>query len=194
MNAISNLSLTTKLVLTALLVVLFGSLMDSGDPVTQLTSRQSSPVNQGSDYGMTGFTLTIMDEDGHPARVITGKEMTHYEEDDRTEMISPNAHFIKDQQETWVITSQHGQTHGKGELILLTDDVIITRKNNDDIKLRTDKLNINTQKNTAYTDSAVNITSPYGETQSVGLHATLDEKLMNLHSRVKGHYDAPPTE
>lgn len=160
----------------------------------QINPSLSSGVNPASDYGMTNFTMTIMDENGTPARVIDGEKMTHYPDDDRTEILMPNARFIQNQQDTWLITSERGKTHGKGELIELTGNVIITRKDNDDIKLETEKLDLNTENNTAYTDEAVKIASPYGATNSVGLHATLKDETINLHSKVKGQYDAPPTQ
>lgn len=178
-----------------LIILVLWSLLSSDDePEKELMTPLSSHVNPASDYGMTNFTMTIMDENGIPARVIDGEEMTHYPDDDRTEIIMPKAHFIENEQDTWLITSQHGKTHGKGEQILLTGDVVITRVDNDDIKLETEELTLNTENNTAYTNEAVKIASPYGATNSVGLHATLKDETINLHSKVKGQYDAPPTQ
>ena len=77
---------------------------------------------------------------------------------------------------------------------MLTDNVVINRKDDDKTELQTSILTLDTNKSTAYTDAAVKMISPYGETNSVGLHATLEDKTINLHSRVKGHYDAPPPQ
>jgi lipopolysaccharide export system protein LptC len=55
----------------------------------------------------------------------------------------------------------------------------------------TEKLTLHNLDNTAYTDEPVTINSPQGVTESVGLHAVLDDETINLHSRVKGQYDAP---
>lgn len=173
-------------------ILLWLSLVE--DRTEQINPALSSAVNPASDYGMTNFTMTIMDEQGVPARVIDGKQMTHYPGDDRTEIIEPKALFINTEEDTWIITSEHGKTHGKGELIELTGNVVITQKDNAEIKLETEKLNLNTENSTAYTDEAVKIASPYGETNSVGLHATLKDETINLHSKVKGQYDAPPTQ
>ena len=140
---------------------------------------------------MTDFTLTIMDKEGNPSRIISGKEMAHYPEDDSTEIIFPNAELIAPEKETWIITSNKGSTQGKGNDILLTGNVIISQKENSDVELRTEKLNLDTLNNTAYTNLAVSMKSAYGTSESIGLHASLKEKMINLHSRVKGHYDAP---
>ena len=147
-----------------------------------------------SDYSMTEFTLTVMDVSGIPSRVITGDKMSHYPDDDSTEMLFPIARVIDQQQNNWIMSSNKGQTQGKGEEILLTGNVIITRQNNNEIELRTEKLILDTLHNTAYTDLAISMKSPYGDTNSVGLHAALEDKMINLHSRVKGHYNAPPSQ
>jgi len=155
-------------------------------------TSESTTYSDASDYTMTHFTMTIMDEKGQPARVIKGQKMAHFPEDDSTKITQPIAQFIQEQKDTWLVSSERGETTGKGDNILLLDNVIITRKDNNEVELHTSKLNLDTLNNTAYTDAAVKMISPYGETNSVGLHATLDEKTINLHSRVKGQYDAPP--
>ena len=120
--------------------------------------------------------------------------MAHFPEDDRTHITSPVAEFINQQKDTWVIRSEQGKTHGKGDIILLSDNVVISRKGDAQTELQTSILTLDTEKSTAYTDAEVKMISPYGETNSVGLHATLEDKTINLHSRVKGRYDAPPSQ
>ena len=142
---------------------------------------------------MSNFTMTVMDEQGKPSRIITGETMTHYPANDSTEIIMPVAKMLEQGKDTWVLSANKAYTEGKGEDILLTGNVIITPQDNHDIELRTEKLNLDTLRDNAYTDLAVSMKSPHGTTNSVGLHASLQEKTINLHSRVKGHYDAPPT-
>lgn len=191
MNAISKLSLTYKVPLALLLGVMLWLIFSPSDKAEEV-STQATNYNDTSDYAMTNFTMTIMDVNGQPARVIKGQNMAHYPEDDSTKITKPIAQFIEAQEDTWLMTSERGETTGKGDNILLLDNVIITRKDNNGVELHTSKLNLDTLQNTAYTDAAVKMISPHGETNSVGLHATLDEKTINLHSRVKGQYDAPP--
>ncbi len=165
----------------------------NGDDTTSPSSLSTYQEHRISDYGMTNFTMTVMDKDGKPARVINGEKMSHYPDDDSTEIIFPTTRFVKQDENAWLISSDHGRTEGKGNEILLTGHVEITQENNNDLVLDTDKLTIDTVQNTAFTDSAVTMKSPYGETNSVGLHADLQDKTINLHSRVKGQYDAPST-
>ncbi len=193
MNAISKLtSLQQGLLALSLAFILW--LLFSGSEPTTSTANEQQNYTQASDYTISQFTITIMDENGQPSRIIKGQEMTHFPEDDSTHITSPIAEFVNQQKDTWIVTSEQGKTHGKGHVILLTDNVVISRKDDDKTELQTSTLTLDTNKSTAYTDAAVKMISPYGETNSIGLHATLEDKTINLHSRVKGHYDAPPLQ
>ena len=193
MNAISKLtSLQQGLLALSLAFILW--LLFSGSEPTTSTANEQQNYTQASDYTISQFTITIMDENGQPSRIIKGQEMTHFPEDDSTHITSPIAEFVNQQKDTWIVTSEQGKTHGKGHVILLTDNVVISRKDDDKTELQTSTLTLDTNKSTAYTDAAVKMISPYGETNSIGLHATLEDKTINLHSRVKGHYDAPPPQ
>ena len=166
-------------------------LIFSSSDAREYRSAQPAGNSHASDYSMTNFTMTILDVNGQPSRIIKGQKIAHYPEDDITKITFPIAQFIEEQKDTWLMTSERAETSGKGDEILLFDNVIITRKDNNNVELHTSKLNLDTIKNTLYTTEAVKMISPYGETNSVGLHAKLSEKTINLNSRVKGQYDAP---
>jgi lipopolysaccharide export system protein LptC len=193
LNAISKLT-PLQQGLSALLLTFILWLLFSGSEQTTPTASSQQIYTDASDYTMSQFTMTIMDENGQPSRVIRGQTMAHFPEDDSTHITLPIAEFINQQKDTWVITSKQGKTHGKGDIILLSDNVVINRKGDTQTELQTSILTLDTEKSTAYTDAEVKMISPYGETNSIGLHATLEDKTINLHSRVKGHYDAPPPQ
>ena len=166
-------------------------LIFSSSDAIEHRSSESAADSHTSDYSMTNFTMTILDVNGQLSRIIKGQKIAHYPEDDVTNITLPIAQFIEEQKDTWLMTSDRAETSGKGDEILLLDNVIITRKDNNKVELRTSKLNLNTIKNTVYTSEAVKMISPYGETSSIGLRAKLSDKTINLNSRVKGQYDAP---
>jgi lipopolysaccharide export system protein LptC len=190
LNVTSNLSFIAKLVLSLVAIISFWLLFSSD---TKQKLIESNAIARTSDYAMSNFTMTVMDKLGQPSRIVTGQTMSHYPANDSTEIIAPIAQILEQGKKTWLITANKAYTEGKGEDILLTGNVIITQIDNTDIELRTEKLNLDTVRDNAYTDLAVSMKSPHGTTNSVGLHASLQEKTINLHSRVKGHYDAPPT-
>jgi lipopolysaccharide export system protein LptC len=191
LNAISNIPRLAKILLPLLAIVsLWLGFNHSSTPELS----QENEVIKTSDYAMTDFTLTVMDLEGNPSRIITGSEMAHYPKDDSTEIINPVAQFLEQEKDTWIVSSNKATTVDKGQDIVLTGNVIATQADNPDIELRTELLNLDTVHNTAYTNLPVTMKSPHGETDSVGLHASLDQQTINLHSRVKGHYDAPPIQ
>lgn len=187
MNAIFKLPLTAKLGIVAIALIGLWLLLSDDTVETQIQNQ----TNRTSDYAMTDFTMTVMDIDGTPARVIKGDEMAHYPDNDSTEIIKPITEFIEPGQDTWLIESELGHTQDDSDTILLTGNVIITNKDNPSFQMLTEKLTLDTKQNTAYTDEHVTILSPQGDTESVGLHAALDDETINLHSKVKGQYDAP---
>ena len=167
-------------------------LIFNSSDATEQSSSQPKAYGDTSDYSLTNFTMTILDVNGQASRIIKGQKIAHYPEADITKITFPIAQFIEEQKDTWLMTSERAETSGKGDEILLLDNVIITRKDGNKVELHTSKLNLDTIKNTVYTTEAVKMISPYGETNSVGLHAKLSEKTISLNSRVKGQYDAPP--
>jgi len=191
LNAIFNLPLWAKVLVPLAVIISIWQL--SNDSSSSQSDAAQYQQHRTSDYGMTDFTMTVMNKLGQPARVISGHEMSHYPEDDTTEVLIQTTQFIDQQKDTWLVISDKGTTQGNGEDIFLTGNVIITRELNNEIELETDTLHIDTEHNTAYTDSPVTLKSPNGITHSVGLHAALEDKTINLHSKVRGHYDAPPT-
>lgn len=188
MNAIFNLSWPLRLILIAATVLTLWLLLDDNP-----APRQSGDelVERSSDYGMTDFKMTVMDLNGQPQRIIEGSEAAHYPDGDRTEIINPNALHIAVDNDDWIMQADRADTSGKAEHIVLTGNVIITNKDQPDIQLLTELLHLDTVNNTAYTDRPVLMRSPNGDTHSVGFHAALQEETINLHSRVRGQYDAP---
>jgi len=190
LNATSNIPSLAKILLPLLAIITLWLL--SGEQEEQ--DKEKPIIDRATDYTMTNFTVTVIDDEGKPSRVINGEEMAHYPEDDSTTILFPIAQLKEEGKDAWLISADKGSTVGKGDTILLERNVIITQPNNPDIELHTEALNLDTQQNTAYTDLPVSMKSPDGWTDSIGLHASMAEKTINLHSRVKGRYDAPPTQ
>ncbi len=186
LRIIFNLFAAAKVYLVLLVLAILW-LMMTNNADNEKISRNAS--YRSSDNSMGDFTMILIYDDGRPFLTVQGKEMLHYFEDDIIEIIDPIARFIEPEQEAWVVTSNKGTTLGKGEIILLIGNVVITQENNDKIKLLTEKISLDTVNNTAYTDLAITINSPYGEMHSVGFNAAIKERTINLHSQIRGiHY------
>ncbi len=189
MNAIFNLPWPIRLILLVATLLTLWLLFANQRPPQQ--AQGDELVERTSDYGMTDFKMTVMDLNGQPQRIIEGSEASHYPEGDRTEIIDPDVLHIAIDDDDWIMQSDRADTSGKAEHIVLTGNVIITNKDQPEIQLLTELLHLDTVNNTAYTDRPVIMRSPNGDTHSVGFHAALQEETINLHSRVRGQYDAP---
>lgn len=189
MNAIFNLSWPLRLVLLVATLLTLWLLFANQRPPQK--AQGDELVERSSDYSMTDFTMTVMDMNGQPQRIIQGSEASHYPEGDRTEIIDPDVLHIAIDDDDWILQADRADTSGKAEHIVLTGNVIITNKDQPEIQLLTELLHLDTVHNTAYTDRPVIMRSPNGDTHSVGFHAALQEETINLHSRVRGQYDAP---
>ncbi len=189
MNAIFNLPWPIRLILLVATLLTLWLLFANQRPPQQ--AQGDELVERTSDYGMTDFKMTVMDLNGQPQRIIEGSEASHYPEGDRTEIIDPDVLHIAIDDDDWIMQSDRADTSGKAEHIVLTGNVIITNKDQPEIQLLTELLHLDTVNNTAHTDRPVIMRSPNGDTHSVGFHAALQEETINLHSRVRGQYDAP---
>ncbi|MCC5797123.1 MAG: LPS export ABC transporter periplasmic protein LptC [Methylophaga sp.] len=187
MNAISNIPFFVKLTLVVVALVTAWLFLDR--PAQEPIERRG---HRTTDYTMTNFTMTVMNDHGKPSRIIRGEEMAHYPDDDSTEILIQTTDFLQEGKDTWIVSSHRADTSGEGEIIILTGNVVITNEQQPETQLLTEILHLDTVENTAYTDQPVSMKSLHGYTDSVGLHAILNERIINLHSRVRGQYDAPP--
>lgn len=188
MNVIFNLPRYLKVALLIAALVTVWMVFDSPDKDPEVVAPL---VQRTSDYGMTDFIMTVMGEDGKPSRIIKGSETARYPADNSSEIIHPETIVFGRNKDDWHIEADRADTQGKGEHIILTGNVIITNMDDPGVQLLTDVLNLDTVHNTAYTDRPVLMKSPQGDTESVGFHAALQERTINLHSRVRGQYNAP---
>jgi len=188
LNVIFNLPLYLKIALLIAALITAWLVLDGPDADPEPVGPM---VQRTSDYGMTDFIMTVMGEDGKPSRIIKGSETARYPADDSSEIIHPDTLIIGRDKDDWRIEADRADTQGKGEHIILTGNVIITNVDDPGVQLFTDVLHLDTVHNTAYTDRPVLMTSPQGDTESVGFHAALQERTINLHSRVRGQYNAP---
>lgn len=161
----------------------------ANDDAEKLSQTSLSEAGRMSDYVMSDFTVTTMDETGKPSRILSGRHMAHYPDDDSIEVTSQISHIVDEEGETWLVLSKKGITHQGSDQVQLTGNVMITRPGNKEIELYTESLHIDLATNTADTDQPVRMVSPTGETHGTGLDADLNKSIVKLHSKVRGNYE-----
>ena len=143
-----------------------------------------------SDYSMADFTIIKMNALGKPHRILSGSEMSHYPDDDSIEVINQISHFIDEEDDTWLILSDKGRTLQGSDQVQLTGNVIITRPENKEIELYTERLHIDMKTEIADTDLPVRMVSPSGVSYGTGLDADFKTSIVKLHSKVRGIYES----
>lgn len=192
MRATFNLLLRRRILLRICLAILallsIWLLLQSNKPIS---SNDQNPLMMGrsSDYAMTDFTLTSYDEKGQVSRLLSGKYLAHYEDNQSIEVTQPISHFINNNENQWVILADKGTSYDNRDDIDLVGDVIVTRQGDNAVELRTETLQINSVTALAHSDDPVLISSGNNTTNGIGLDADLNTGEMQLHQTVRGHYE-----
>jgi len=91
----------------------------------------------------------------------------------------------------WHFESRYGRTENNGEQIILWGQVVAHKpgENGRDYRVTTERLEILPEAKLATTEEAVNIRSPNGVADAVGMHIDMNSGLTELKSQVRGTYD-----
>ena len=117
-------------------VVLAGGAWWVAEEITPKDIIEPKANKDQVDYYSKNITRTVLTAEGIPKEKLFAPLMTHYKNDDRTELDQPTDTLYKKGQEPWVIHSATGTLLSKGETVLLHGDVLITRKNDKGEELR----------------------------------------------------------
>jgi lipopolysaccharide export system protein LptC len=193
LNVISKAQKTSQLrwlmrLILAIIAVWSVSLFFKVDKAP-VPSTVVASTERSSDYTMADFTITTMDELGKLSRILSGAHMAHYPDDDSVEATAQISHFIDEKGEPWLVLSDKAVTHKGSDQVQLTGNVMITRPNNKDIELYTERLHIDLLTKTADTDQPVRMVSPSGVTYGTGLDADFNKSIVKLHAKVRGNYE-----
>lgn len=145
------------------------------------------------DYFVDTLLTTQMDVEGRIKNTLHATKMTHYPDDDSTDLEAPR--FVSYQQRSQLtITARKGNVSSNGEHVYLHDDVRVVRAPHDDqseLVVNTEFLHVLPDDNIAKTDRPVTITDANMTVHATGLELNNETRILQLNSRVKGtYYDA----
>ena len=143
------------------------------------------------DYIIENFQAVRLDSTGKQKYLLVAKELRHYPDDNSTHLIMPHfSSFAPD--ETVSIQSKNGRISENGQYYEFLNDVYLIRQNTRDHQ---DFLNLETNQLKVYPDqkfvkSEVDVKIREGESvvTAVGLDFYQNQRIVKLHSRVKGTY------
>ncbi len=143
------------------------------------------------DAFMENVTATIMDKYGKPKMKIVTPKMTHFTENDTTQLASPELTLYRKSPTPWYITADHATATQGADLIHFQKDVMIHHAADTDhpaTLIKTPSLTVHPNDQTAETDELITMTQPNTLIKAVGMRANMNTGDIKLLSQAKGEY------
>lgn len=137
---------------------------------------------------MNDFKVTSLDSTGEAQYTLTGAHLEQYNNSNNAIITLPVFNFLPVDKQ-WLITADKASINQKNNIIKLTENVVMQQQNTPRaIKVTSNIMFINTNKQTAYTKTPVTIKQGLSEMNAIGMtYFNLESKLV-LKSNVKGYY------
>jgi len=145
---------------------------------------------EGPDHFMEDFTSTTLDENGNPLHQLIAKRLTHFPNQEHSDLIEPKMTFYKDDKSTWVAVARQGKIVGDGKEVFLQGDVYIHRPGDDKSKvsINTTDLHIVADEDIAETPHNVVVQQDENTVTATGMFAHFGQGEVDLLSEVRGWY------
>lgn len=175
--------------LLLLVVALSWWLQRSAEPESQQAFEQ---MQHEPDYYMDEFELTSLNLAGKPAHKLYADNMKHYSTDDSATLERPHLVVFRNEDEFWDIRAESGLVLTGGETVLLQGEVTVLRITATDVEalqIYTSDLTVRPHAKYVETAAAVKIKDDRGETTAIGMRADLNQRRVELLSKVRGIYE-----
>ena len=148
------------------------------------------------DAYMEDVVATMIDKQGKPTVKIVSPKMTHYLENDTTEIIKPlltlyRTSHQKSPPKPWHLSANHAKALQGINRIFLWENVIIHHpgdEQDEKTTLKTLTLDVYPEKQTATTEDPVVIIQPNSKVEALGMNADLASGAVKLLSQTRGEY------
>ncbi|MCW8881238.1 MAG: LPS export ABC transporter periplasmic protein LptC [Sedimenticola sp.] len=177
-----------------LLLLVGGSLwlsQSSRDDDSNFTSLEHRP-----DYYLEAVDTTLMGIDGKPSKRLIAERMTHFIDDDSTELKLPRLTLYDQERPPWRVKSETGWLSGDGEVLLLQGAVKIDRSAAPGIRpfhITTRDLRVQQRDHYVETDAEVHARSNKDRIDAKGMQIWLQQPMrIKLLANVRGRYEVNP--
>ncbi|WP_428608115.1 LPS export ABC transporter periplasmic protein LptC [Sedimenticola sp.] len=149
-----------------------------------------------ADYYLEGVDSTMMDLSGRPGKRLVAERLTHFMDDDSTELLQPRLTLYDLDRPPWRVVSETGWLSGDGEVLLLQGAVKIDRSAAPGVRplhIRTRDLRVQPRDNYVETDAQVNARSNADRIDAKGMQIWLQQPIrIKLLANVRGRYEVNP--
>lgn len=179
-------------VIPMLLCAVFAQNWVEDEPNAVLVEETIDMQQTQSDYYLEDFTTRKFDVNGNLEYRVSGENLLHFPDDDRSEITAPTVILLRDDIR-WDIHSLRGELRRAPDTFTLNGEVKLERaiQGENVLSIRTERLSVRTDTNEVSTDSPIEVVGDGWRMHSVGMESSIDEGKLIFLSKVKGHYDAP---
>lgn len=132
------------------------------------------------DYFSKNLRRTVLDEAGEPAEMLIAETMTHYENDDHTELDHAELTLYQKDGPPWVIRAERAELPGDSDDAFLYGAVLITREpdaNGRSVRIETSNVRVQPKRKYAETDDDITVLSPPDSMTGTGAQINFAEEL-----------------
>ncbi|HUX26413.1 MAG TPA: LPS export ABC transporter periplasmic protein LptC [Burkholderiales bacterium] len=153
---------------------------------------QSGRLRHDPDFIADDLDITQMNAAGHPEYVLSAARMTHYPDDDSTDVLAPRLVQRQDKASPITMRSDRGLILSRGKEVKLYGNVLVVRmagKGEGEMRVQTEYLDVFPDRDFARTDKAVLITQDKSRLSGVGMEFNNKTQQLALLSQVRGSFD-----
>jgi lipopolysaccharide export system protein LptC len=161
------------------------------DQALQQGTKVSETVPHDPDFIIEKIVAHRMDVNGDVKHTLYADRMTHYPDDDTTDLMSPRFISSASKVVPVTITSRTAKVSSGGEQIDFETDVRVVRAayaDRSELVLETSLLRVTPDENTARTDRPVTITDAHTVAHAIGLELNSETRIAKFLSDFKGTY------
>lgn len=157
------------------------------------TERSDGKSRHDPDYIISGMELRKLTKEGGLQYVLQATEARHFPDDDSTQITTPNLTYHHPTRPTMYLSAQRAHVSADGETVQLNDDVRLKR---DPTETRAalfgymPDLTVQTDEETANTESPVNFTQGASWLKGVGMHIDNKTQTYVLKSQAIGQFES----
>ena len=155
---------------------------------------QPNSLEHDPDFIVERFTATNLDKAGRPESRLSARRMTHYPDDETTELEEPRLVQFREQGPPVRISAERGTVTKDGEEVRLYGNVLVVRegtKGRPELQMETTFLQVLPKQDIARTPEAVVITEGASRLTGVGMDYNTKTRQLELKARVNGTFVRP---
>ncbi|MAS81177.1 MAG: LPS export ABC transporter periplasmic protein LptC [Legionellales bacterium] len=174
--------------LISILLVIAGFSYWTLDTLTEGDATKLNELAHYPDYYLENFTTLTMNEDGTPKNRLRAVYMSHYQDDNTSELHKPELEIFRVDRPSIMITADSGWVTSNNDVILLSGNVYLHQDDelgNLKVELIAEDARVLVDEKYAETDKAATFITKRTVTNSIGMRIYFQEQRMEFLSNVQ---------